>query len=181
MEKFNIIKEKDIENNFEILPSVQKTMDEINEINLSFLKESLINCESPIEQMLALELANLKLYDAYLFNPNMNIIGVENQSQIKCNNIEYRVDFLIPVIFYKKIYRCFIIECDGYEFHQKTKEQVKNDNIRQRNIEMSGYKVIRFSGTEIFNDSYKCALEVLDIIRTTYIQIGEEYGYKKNS
>lgn len=181
MENFNVIKEENLEKDINVLPCVQEKIDELMQIMNEDLKYSLVGCESPIEQLLALELENLKLQYSCFFNPDMEIIGYEKQSKIKCGNKEYRVDFLIPVIFYKKIHRIFIVECDGYEFHQKTKEQVKNDNIRQRDIERKGYKIIRFSGSEIYNNAYKCALEVLFFIRKTYIQIGEEYGYKKNS
>ena len=34
-----------------------------------------------------------------------------------------------------------LIECDGYEFHQKTKKQVENDNKREYDIKMLGYNI----------------------------------------
>ena len=67
---------------------------------------------------------------------------------------------------------CFVIECDGYEFHQKTKKQVEQDNERQRALQKEGYEVIRFSGSEIYHRPKKCALEVKKIIlsRCKYIK-----------
>lgn len=170
-----------INNDLNLVSKVEEQINENINIYYNQLKESLINCESPIEQMLSLELESLHLDNSIYFNPNLEIIGFDKQCEIECNKNKYRVDILIPVIFYRKIYKCFIIECDGHEFHQKNKEQVKKDNIRQRDIEMSGYKIIRFSGSEIYNDAYGCALEILKIINNYYKQIGEEYGYQKNS
>ena len=163
---------------------VSEVKEQINfnlNINYNSLKESLIECESPIEQMLSMELKNLHLENSVLFNSDLEIVGFESQKEIECNKNKYRVDFLIPVIFYKNICKCYIVECDGYEFHQKTKEQVQNDYIRQRNIEMSGYRIIKFTGTEIFNNAPSCALQVLEYIKKDYERIGNEYGIKKNS
>jgi len=41
------------------------------------------------------------------------------------------------------------IECDGYEFHS-TKEQLTNDNIKNRMLQLNGWKIYRMSGSEIF-------------------------------
>lgn len=49
------------------------------------------------------------------------------------------------------------IECDGHEFHQKTKLQVARDNERELALKMHGYDVIRFSGSQIYNDPLGCA------------------------
>ena len=63
----------------------------------------------------------------------------------------YRVDFLFPRA---KI----IVELDGYEYHH-TKEQLTNDALRQRYLVRSGYKVIRFTGREIYKDVERCVRE----------------------
>ena len=78
--------------------------------------------------------------------------------------------------------KCFVIECDGHEFHQKTKEQVERDNTRMRNLQKAGYEVIRFSGTEIWHRPYKCAKEVLNIIlsKCKYIKEEDTYGKKED-
>lgn len=46
----------------------------------------------------------------------------------------YRVDFLIKTYFLplSKETESFIIECDGHDFHEKTKEQAKHDKERDR-------------------------------------------------
>lgn len=61
----------------------------------------------------------------------------------------YTVDFLVLADFSDdKI----IIECDGHDYHEKTKEQSKHDKERDRFLTSQGYKILRFSGSEIYND-----------------------------
>lgn len=127
-------------------------------------EESLIDCESPIEQLLSLTLENLNIKNIYKYNPFIDVVEIEKQKEIHCENKKYRVDFYIPVVYKNQENKCFIIECDGHEFHQKTKEQVERDNTRMRDLQKQGYEVIRFSGTEIWHRPYKCASDVLNII-----------------
>lgn len=67
----------------------------------------------------------------------------------------YRVDILLedragPVL---------VIECDGHDFHDRTKEQAARDRRRDREIlEMEGLITIRFTGREIWRDPEDCAL-----------------------
>lgn len=79
---------------------------------------------------------------------------------------------MLPVSYYKKtkngfeidFTKKFIVEVDGHEFHQKTKEQVEHDNERERALQKAGYEVIRFSGTEVYHKAYRCACDVKRII-----------------
>lgn len=80
----------------------------------------------------------------------------------------YRVDFLIEQFKHDPeskdgfgFSRAVIVECDGHEFHEKTKQQAKRDRQRERAIQALGYQILRFTGSEIFNDPFKCAEEVL--------------------
>lgn len=138
------------------------------------LEESLIDCESPIEQLLSLALEDLNIKSIYKFNPFIDIVEIEKQKEIDCNNKKYRVDFCIPVIYKNQEEKVFIIECDGHEFHQKTKQQVERDNARTRDLQKAGYEMIRFSGTEIWHRPYKCANEVLNIILSKCKYVKEE-------
>lgn len=73
----------------------------------------------------------------------------------------YRVDFLAgwnPLYERKPI----VVECDGHNFHERTKEQAARDRARDRELQSSGYKVFRFTGAEIHKDAFVCATEVLE-------------------
>lgn len=56
------------------------------------------------------------------------------------------------------------IECDGHDFHEKTKEQVAHDNEREYDLKMQGFDVLRFSGSQIYNHPFRCASQTLDYI-----------------
>lgn len=55
-----------------------------------------------------------------------------------------------------------VVECDGHEFHEKTKEQAKRDKARDRFLQTEGYYVLRFTGSELYNNPARCADEVED-------------------
>ena len=55
------------------------------------------------------------------------------------------------------------IEIDGHEFH-KTKEQRTKDTKRERYLQSKGWQVVRFTGTEIFENVYGCVEEVKNLV-----------------
>jgi very-short-patch-repair endonuclease len=55
------------------------------------------------------------------------------------------------------------IECDGHDFHEKTKEQAARDKARDRAITAEGYTLLRFTGSEIWANALACASECLSI------------------
>lgn len=82
------------------------------------------------------------------------IQGIQPQAWID----NYRVDFLIKS-------KNLVIELDGHDYH-KTKEQRTKDASRQRCLEMKGYRVIRFTGTEIHKNVNKCVQETIGFMQT---------------
>lgn len=82
---------------------------------------------------------------------------------------KYRVDFLIRFCEHikseeKKNYfriRDLIVECDGHDFHERTKEQASRDRKKDRYLQELGYKVYRFTGSDIWKNPFECAEDVL--------------------
>jgi very-short-patch-repair endonuclease len=72
----------------------------------------------------------------------------------------YVLDFAITFWFRGAPFH-LAIECDGHEFHQKTKEQADRDTARERAISAWGYRVLRFTGRQINADAKACAMEAL--------------------
>jgi very-short-patch-repair endonuclease len=152
---------KNVIEGYDALPETVRSLissmiiSELNEI--VGLSES---CQSPIEQLYGIALNNklekiLKIYtNDFFFEP---------QQVIKVGVNTYRVDFLLDVFYSGKAFK-FIIECDGHEFHQKTKEQVHKDKKRDRDLTSEGYVVIRFTGSEIVQSPLLCARETIQII-----------------
>lgn len=70
---------------------------------------------------------------------------------------KYRVDFLLM----DRLAQCeVVIECDGHDFHERTKEQAQRDRKRDRELQARGYLVLRYTGSEIYRDPYGCAADV---------------------
>lgn len=117
--------------------------------------------ESPIEELLYSEL--LFITDGYdyihvLDGPEEHY-GFRTWISPQHEVGEYRVDFMFGCAGDgKKLY--LVVECDGHDFHEKTKEQAANDKARDRFFVKEGYKILRFTGSEIYKDPKKCAEEV---------------------
>lgn len=73
---------------------------------------------------------------------------------------KYRLDFLF--LFDKK--GRLAVECDGHNFHEKTKEQAKRDKERDRVFTKHNLPIFRYTGSEIFNDNNKISKEIIDYI-----------------
>ena len=67
-------------------------------------------------------------------------------------------------IFINGLYRGFIIEIDGHQWHEKTKEQAKADKERERMFLKSGFIPVRFTGSEVYHNAKKCIDELFEII-----------------
>lgn len=75
----------------------------------------------------------------------------------------FRVDFLILSRSGLDGVTGLAIECDGHEFHEKTKEQAARDKARDRELSALGHRVVRFTGSEIWRDPFRCADDVFDL------------------
>ena len=122
-------------------------------------------CESPIEQLLWIRLLSefeKIVSDFRSFDKDADI-RLFPQKEVECRKNKYRIDIAIEVDFMGKTYR-FAIECDGHEFHEKTKEQALRDKKRQRDLTALGYHVIRFTGSEIWHKPSEAAWEAIHLI-----------------
>lgn len=107
---------------------------------------SLLKVESPIEARLLKNLFRLSDREPWAFIDLCPQFWVDS----------YRIDFAYPM-------NRIGIEVDGHEFH-KTKEQRSRDAKRDRDLTAAGWKIIRFTGSEIWNDPWGTAQEVADLI-----------------
>ena len=154
------------------------------DINLVTMAFNVELCESPIEQLFNVVI-NKELDDfllrLYLCNKDWAKLAnefmekeqdpypiyIKPQEEIVTDNGKYRVDFLISVVippYEQKKIKHIVVECDGHEFHEKTKEQAQRDKSRDRDLQSHGYTVLRFTGSEIWRDPNKCVREVFRLI-----------------
>lgn len=75
----------------------------------------------------------------------------------------YIADFIITYPFFGATFTV-VVECDGHEFHERTKKQAAHDRRRDRACQALGYRIMRFTGSELHADASGCAYEVLDAI-----------------
>lgn len=54
-----------------------------------------------------------------------------------------------------------IVECDGHDFHERTKEQAARDRERDRSAQLAGIEIFRFTGSELWKDPLGCAGQVI--------------------
>lgn len=115
---------------------------------LMYFKSMIDACEefkSPIEKIMYLGLMQLAFsYGAFNFT-------IYPQQKI----LDYTVDFLIV---YGDKY--IVIECDGHEWHEKTKEQASKDKKRDRELQKEGYIVFRYSGSDVNKEPEKVCYDV---------------------
>lgn len=118
-------------------------------------------CESPIEHLLYWEF--IKQWDGFPATDNFlsvdvakkhgdGIHGVHIQREVVLGNLTFRVDFAID--YWNSIKQngfSLFIEVDGHEFHEKTKEAVRRDKMRDRLFAKHGHELIRFTGSEVYN------------------------------
>lgn len=74
----------------------------------------------------------------------------------------YRADFYLHCPSAKKQH--VVVECDGHEFHERTKEQAAHDRSRDRWMVAQGYTVLRFTGSELHAAPIHRAFEALKLI-----------------
>lgn len=77
---------------------------------------------------------------------------------------KYRIDLALIHLRHafgkRESCRPIAIECDGHDFHERTKEQAEHDKERDRVLQVSGWVVARFTGSEIFRDPAEAAGKV---------------------
>lgn len=56
------------------------------------------------------------------------------------------------------------VEADGHDFHDRTKEQAQRDRRRDRILVARGFRVLRFTGSEIYRNAAHCADEILHLL-----------------
>ncbi len=132
-------------------------------------------CESPIESALLLALIHALLDAGRDFEvcwPGCNRwrsptgepenFSITPQHEIDAGGRTYRADLFVeytnlPTGTTKRV----VVEADGHDFHERTKEQAKRDRQRDRDMQGEGYSVLRFTGSEIHADAAKCASEIV--------------------
>ncbi len=143
-------------------------------------------CESPIESLFLSGLIVAAINAGWSIYAEGSYFSLDMEKSNACRLLilpqhtigEYRTDFLVTFTYdhhekdettgktkiTKKEYP-LVIECDGHDFHEKTKKQASRDKERDRILQSCGYPVFRFSGSDIYRDAIKCGDECIEHLR----------------
>jgi hypothetical protein len=100
--------------------------------------------------------------------------AVKIVAQHRVNGGQYRTDFLFELtrdvyvaglegiagLSHSEVFARLVIELDGHDFHERTKEQAWRDKSRDRHLTAHGYTVFRFTGSEVHRNPYRVADEI---------------------
>lgn len=134
-------------------------------------KVGIERCESPLEVKLAQAFANLLRFEWRKPDDHRWEVGnwpgwfltLLAQPQYSL----YRVDFSISTWVVKDdktLPFIVIVEVDGHNYHERTKEQAERDKKRDRFMTATDAKIFRFTGREIWRNAEACASEVLEYV-----------------
>jgi very-short-patch-repair endonuclease len=97
------------------------------------------------------------------------LFGVKTQYKVN----GYRADFLLV----SNTGQSVLIECDGHDFHERTKEQAARDRKKDRDLQAAGYVVLRYTGSELWNDPMKCAGDAVAKLLTSSSRVAPKEGF----
>lgn len=151
-------------------------LNSVSEFAREQFEERCLACESPIEEMMLAALMFLPkcpwagLTDGFLVGGVHQLpLGLSQQHVIG----RYRVDFAIYPLVAQELGVStspfkIVIECDGHQFHEKSKEQARRDRERDRELQRMGWRVLRFTGSEIYASAHECARQVQGLIESIF-------------
>ena len=126
---------------------------------------NLMDIKSPIEQAFYLAWENSgNIYPLQRMTEQCGeTVVFYPQHKVIIGAKKYYLDFFLGIYLPNNKIIKIAIECDGHDFHEKTKEQVRHDRQRERALTKEGYTVVRFTGSEIYADPGHCADELFEV------------------
>lgn len=72
----------------------------------------------------------------------------------------YRADIVVTTLTNPE--QTLVVECDGHQYHEKSRDQAAKDKVRDRFLQSMGYTVFHFTGAEIHYGVDKVVSEIMD-------------------
>lgn len=134
-------------------------------------------CESPIEMRLLAAMMNCPyLLDGHSYARVVSSAVLEDYHDSETLIVpqlqigRFRVDFGVAWYRPGAGLVTVAVECDGHDFHERTKQQAQRDKSRDRTLLASGWPVLRFTGSEIFQAADECADSIADAIFEMWVR-----------
>lgn len=151
---------------------------------LAMITSNVEKTESPVEAMFLIGtnavLAQSSDSYGHFGAEGDRYLSVIPQYPVKVSNKHYRVDFAFTIErvirdaeaddgYNAETFAKLFVEIDGFDYHDKTKEQATHDKQRERMLLPQCDQLIRFSGSEVYQDPEGCALEALRTLERIYL------------
>jgi very-short-patch-repair endonuclease len=124
-------------------------------------------CESPIERVMLAAMIS-RWESACSFMPADKVFLVPHAGEYIVSPQfpagRYRVDFAIFDLSEEGKPKLIVVECDGHDYHERTKEQATRDRRRDRFFTQRGIRFLRFTGSEIWADPIACIEQIEDLL-----------------
>ena len=149
---------------------IESRMLRCGEQALSEFTEAINVCESPIEAKFLVALFEHCEFDHMIVRTGSSVpyFGCLKDRLEFCPQFNigpYRCDFAFKMTHPNGTMTRIIVECDGHDFHERTKEQAQRDKSRDRYLQANDWKVLRFTGSELHRDAEGCVDEVATMIQ----------------
>lgn len=147
------------------------------EEQLDFLEEKNTPMVSPVEQMFFIEWHGQRFgHDVSVAADRFDLLPQHQNKTTGRFRIDFAVDFVTGIIncptdsiYYRReediatnVKEPLLgVEIDGHQWHEKTKAQAQRDKERERFLVAHGWKILRFTGSEVFNNPRKCVEETI--------------------
>lgn len=127
-------------------------------------------CDSPIELMIGVNLAvglnlgrpgSIALVPPGSERPPEPGATIQLHPQFQWGG--YRFDFALVTKW-----TTLLVECDGHDFHERTKEQAARDRQKDRAAQEAGFTILRFTGSEIYRDPTACCIQIINCLKGNY-------------
>lgn len=125
------------------------------------LDDSLIEM-TPIEQIFYIA------SEVYTLNKKEYHFSLIPQYEIKIQKKKYIADFAIQIIDLNEqeitLKKTLLIELDGKQYHSSI-QQRNYDYDRENILKLNDYEIMRFTGSQVYNEPYACVKKVDEMIQ----------------
>lgn len=139
-------------------------------------------CDSPIERAMlyALAVVAWDYCDGVLFRVDAGAAGtlatrgsyleIHPQAPVGRYRVDLLLTFVTPeaiadddgaVTGFRRRTNSLIVECDGHDWHDRTRDQATRDRARDRALQTRGMPVFRYTGSDIWKDVFAHAGETM--------------------
>lgn len=110
------------------------------------------------------------------------LFHLDMQHEVQSGDRQFRIDFRVALIDSRLseklrstglLWPKIAVELDGHAFHEKTREQAAYRNMRDRYLQVDGWKVFHFSYSEMTESPVQRVLDVFNFAVATYNDLWE--------